>query len=76
MTDGVTDDIIWIQGTRMPWFDTRLGHLIKDKSYVCIIYLIYNIYLLCILYNLYITYICKFKSVCYINRTSLTSCTG
>ena len=25
MTDGVTDDIIWIQGTRMPWFNTRLG---------------------------------------------------
>ena len=31
MTDGVTDDIIWIQGTRMPLFNTRLG-LEKRKT--------------------------------------------
>ena len=66
MTDGVTDDIVWIQGTRMPWFNTRLGHLKKKyTSYIRIIYLIYNIYciyLIFILYILYITYICRVKS--------------
>ena len=56
MTDGVTDDIIWIQGTRMPWFNTRLGPEKRKKhtSYKCIIYLmcyIYCIYLICILYD-------------------------
>ena len=55
MTDDVTDDIVLIQGTRMPWFNTRLGHekRKKDTSYICIIYLICNIYclyLICILY--------------------------
>ena len=57
VTDGVTDDIVWIQGMRIPWFNTRLG-LEKPKrkkhtSYICIIYLICNIYciyLICILY--------------------------
>ena len=49
VTDGVTDDIVWIQGTRMPWFNTRLGpekrkKEIKPKFYICIIYLISNIY--------------------------------
>ena len=64
VTDGVMDDIVWIQGTRMPWFNTRLGHLKKEKKFykssICIIYLMYNIYcinLICILYILYITYI-------------------
>ena len=43
-TDGVTDDIVWIQGTRMPWFNTRLGPEKRKKytSYICIIYPIYN----------------------------------
>ena len=55
MTDGVTDDIFWIQGTRMPWFNTRLSPEKRKKhtSYICIIYLICNIYciyLICILY--------------------------
>ena len=46
VTDDVTDDIFWIQGVRMPWFDTRLGHLKKEKSisYLCVIYLICYIY--------------------------------
>ena len=46
MTDVVTDDIVWIQGTRMPWFNTRLGLEKRKKhtSYICIIYLICNIY--------------------------------
>ena len=52
MTDGVTDDIVWIQGTKMPWFNTRLGPEKRKKptSYICIIYLydIYCIYLIII----------------------------
>ena len=77
MTDGVTDDIFWIQGTRMPWFNTRLGPEKRKKhtSYICIIYLIcdiYCIYLICLLYILYIAYICGVKSEWYINRTSFT----
>ena len=53
MTDGVTDDIIWIQGTRMPWFDTRLGHMNKEK--IKILYMFYISYILyiCIVYILY-----------------------
>ena len=87
VTDGVTDDIVWIQGTRMPWFNTRLGaeKEKKDTSYICIIYLICNIYciylicniyciyLICILYISYIAYICRVKSEWYINRTSFTT---
>ena len=53
--DGVTDDIVWIQGMRMPGFNTRLGPEKEKKhtSYICIIYLICNIYclyLICILF--------------------------
>ena len=77
MTDGVMDDIFWIPGTRMPWFNTRLGPEKRKKhtSYICIIYHICNIYciyLICILYILYIAYICRIKSEWYINRTSFT----
>ena len=81
LNDGVTDNIIWIQGKRMSWFNTRLG-LKKEKkhtSYICITYLIYNIYciyLICILYILYIAYICSVKSEWYINRTSFTTYIG
>ena len=32
VTDGVTDDIVWIKGTRMPWFITRLGPEKRKKS--------------------------------------------
>ena len=54
----------------------------KQTTYICIIYLICNIYciylicniyciyLICILYILYITYICRVKSEWLINRTS------
>ena len=61
MTDGVTDDIVWIQGMRMSWFNTRLGpeKRKKDKTFICTIYCIY---LICILYILYIAYICRVKS--------------
>ena len=59
MIDGVTVDIIWIQGTRMPWFDNRLGHLKKKKCtfYICSIYLISYIYIVYILYVHEIPYI-------------------
>ena len=60
MRDGVTDNIVWIQGTRMPWFNTRLGHL-KKKSihllYVLYIMYIYIIYIVFIFYAYYISYI-------------------
>ena len=48
----------------------------KPTTYICIIYLvcnIYCIYLLCILYILYIAYICRIKSEWYINRTLFTT---
>ena len=78
MTDGVTDDIVWIQGTRIPWFNTRLSSE-KGKKSIHLIYLICNIYciyLMGILYILYIAYICRLKSECYINRTSFTPYIG
>ena len=60
MTDVVTDNIVWIQGTRMSWFNTWLGpEKKKPTTYICIIYLIcniYRIYLICILY-IYILHI-------------------
>ena len=40
MTDGVTDDIVLIQGTRMPWFNTRLGPEKEIKAYILYIYYI------------------------------------
>ena len=48
----------------------------KHTSYICIIYLICNIYciyLICILYIIYIAYICRVKSEWYINCTSFTT---
>ena len=45
----------------------------KHTFYICIIYLICNIYciyLICILYILYIAYICRVKSEWFIYRTS------
>ena len=61
-----SSDIFWIQGMRMPWFEIRLGHLKKEKSK----------HLICVLYILCIRYICKVKSLGYINRTSFTSYIG
>ena len=37
--DGVTDDIVWIQGTRMSWFNTRLGPE-KRKNSIHFIYVL------------------------------------
>ena len=36
MTDGVTDEIVWIHGTRIPWLYTRLGPEKRKKhtSYI------------------------------------------
>ena len=56
------------------------GRVLKKKkptTYICIIYVICNIYciyLICILYiYIYIVYICSVKSEWYINRTSFTT---
>ena len=85
MTNVVTDNIVWIQGTRMPWLNTRLGPEKRKKgkkhtSYICIIYLICNIYCIYLIYILYIyiyiAYICRVKSDWYINRTSFTTYIG
>ena len=67
VTDGVTDDIDSIQGARMPWLNTRLGPEKRKNihSYICIVYLICNIYciyLISLLYILYIAYVCRVKS--------------
>ena len=49
MTDGVTDDIVRIQGTMMPWFNTRLGPEKRKKEK--------RIHLISVLYILYVIYI-------------------
>ena len=41
MTDFVTDDIVWIQGTKMPWFNTRLGPEKSKKAYILYMYYIF-----------------------------------
>ena len=56
MTDDLTDDIIWIQGARIPWFDTRLG----------ILYLIYIVYILFEYYISYILHLYGREKVCVI----------
>ena len=58
MTDGVTDDIVWIQGMRMPRFNTRLV-LKKEKTIhlIYVLYILYVIYIVYILYAYYISYI-------------------
>ena len=42
MTDGVTDDIVWIKGTRMPWFKTRFGP--EKRKRIHLIYVLYILY--------------------------------
>ena len=51
MTDGVTDDIVWIQGTRMPWFKTRLGPGKRKRAFILYMYFIFSVK-----YILYISY--------------------
>ena len=53
MTDGVTEDIFWIQGTRMPWFNTGLGPK-KRKKGIHLIYVLYIIYVIHVVYILYV----------------------
>ena len=43
VNDGVTDNIVWIQGTRISWFNTRLGP--EKRKKVCIIYMYYISYM-------------------------------
>ena len=53
VTDGVTDNIVWIQGTRMSSFNTRLGpekrRKAKRKQLIYVLYILYVIYILYIL---------------------------
>ena len=41
MSDGVTDDIDRIQGTRMPWLNIRLGPEIRIKLYILYMYYVF-----------------------------------
>ena len=53
MTDDLTDDTIWIQGARMPWFDTRLNHLKKEKIYILHMFYILYVYYISHILHLY-----------------------
>ena len=59
VTDGLTDDIVWIQGKRIPWFNTSLGLEKRKKNihFIYVLYILYVIYILYILYAYYISYI-------------------
>ena len=53
--DGVTDDIVWIQGMRMPRFNTRLGpEKVKSIHLIYVLYILYVMYIVYILYAYYI----------------------
>ena len=58
VADSVTDDKVWIQGTSMPWFNTKLGpeKRKKEKS-IHLIYVLYILYVIYIVYILYAYYI-------------------
>ena len=56
MTDCVMDDIFWMQGTRKPWFNIRLGPE-KLKNNIHLIYAFYILYVMYIVYILYAYYI-------------------
>ena len=59
MTEGVTDEIVWIQGTRMPWFNTRMVPENRKKSIhlIYVLYILYVKYIVYVLYAYYISYI-------------------
>ena len=59
MKDGVTDNIIWIQGTRISWFNTRLcpEKIKKSIHNIYVLYILYVKYIVNILYAYYISYI-------------------
>ena len=78
MTDGVTDNMV-VRGCLCSIPGWVLKKEKKPTTYICIIYLIcniYSIYLICILYILYIAYICRVKSEWYIKRNSFTRYIG
>ena len=78
MTDCVTDNIFWIQGSRMSWFNSRLVPGKRKKAYI--IYKYYISYMLYISFMhiiyIYIAYICRVKSEWYINRPSFRTYIG
>ena len=39
ITDGVTDDIVWIHGTRMSWFNTMQAGSPEKRKTVDILYM-------------------------------------
>ena len=45
MTDGVMDDIVWIHGTRMSWFNTMQAGSPEKKKTVDILYMYYISYI-------------------------------
>ena len=59
MTNGVTDDIVLIQGTRITWFNTKSGPDKRKKRIhlICVLYILNVIYIVYILYAYYISYI-------------------
>ena len=82
MTDGVTDNIVWLLGARMPWLNITLGPEKRKKSIhiIYVLYILYVIYIVYILYAyniyIYIAYIYRVKSEWYINWTSFTTYIG
>ena len=54
--DGVTDDIVWIQGMRMPWLNTRLGSE-KEKRYFLYMYYIFYMQYILYIYYMHIIYL-------------------
>ena len=58
MNDAVTDDIVLIQRTRMPCFNTRWGpEKRKNIHLINVLYTLYVIYIAFILYAYYKSYI-------------------
>ena len=56
VTDGVTDNIVSLQGTRMPLFNTRLGLEKGKKAYILYMYYILYISYIAIIYLIYCIY--------------------
>ena len=50
-----TDNIVGIQGTRISWFNTRLGP--KNRKKIHLMYVLYILYVIYIVYILYAYYI-------------------
>ena len=79
MTDGVTDDIVWIEGARITGSIPGLELKKKSLHLIYVLYFLHYIYIVYILYAYYIFYILHIylvKSEGYINRTSFTPYIG